>query len=177
MRIKSTGLAILCIAVFSTRAAYALIMLFGPGDLELAGEGCVAGYISDSARTAYYRGDTDLLNTLLKAAVEKHAASAAYIVRLHSSTHAVDAPEVGIHSQGNKQISVDWSISEQYEPHLRGTKLNFLDSQNEEHIAIPLRPKPEFRIVVNVWQSESVDIDRLNVPGLFTIVHVTQSAE
>ncbi len=178
MRIKSTGLAVFCIAAVTTRAAYALIMLFCPADLELAGEGCVAGYISDGARTAYYRGDTELLNTQLKATVEKHGPSAAYIVRLYDSTHTVDAPETGIASQRNKQVSVDWSISEQREPLSLRTEFRFLHLQKKgDHVPIPLRLKPETRIVVNVWQSESVDIDRLNLLGLFTIERVTKSAE
>jgi len=180
----SFRLVLFVFAVVTTRAALALVLPFGSDDYKRAGEGCVAGYTAEYAWNAYYRGDTTRLNQQLKALADKHASSATLIVRLHRSSHAVDAPEEEgridrLHVVQEK-IPVDWSVLEAHAPYdvAKGQlQPHGAIVQQNARVTIPYRPVPDKTIIVDVWRSDSIDIDGLRIPDPYTVERFADSTK
>lgn len=146
--------------LFIATIAQALTMGYGQRDVAKAGAGCVGGWISEHGNTAYFRGDTELLNVQLASLAAEIAAHPHVKVVLHAGTKHVDNPEeqpvTGFGDQDSKQLAnsnqlaIDWSVR-RYCP--------FDD-------VLSGRCKCDRRIVVvDVWICDKIQLDALSAPS------------
>jgi hypothetical protein len=142
---------------FNATTAFGLIIPFGQQEIADAGTGCVAGYTSDHASGAYFRGATALLNQHLEKLAKEDRHQRSVKVILHAGAFKIDDPEETLITDAKKvpaQLAVDWSVRRlcPAENVLAGTCRG---AQRE--------------IVVDIWVANEIKLDALRVPAVFKV--------
>lgn len=160
MRRLSLLLTSLTACMLCATIAHALTIGYGQNDFAEAGAGCVGGWVSDHGNIAYFRGDTELLNTHLTLLASNSVGHSLPKIVLHSGNKVIDNPEerpvTGFISVDQptdpnpNQLAIDWSVR-RYCP--------FND-------VITGRCKCDRRIVtVDIWIANNVDLGTLSIPA------------
>ena len=120
MRRLSLLLTSLTACMLCATIAHALTIGYGQNDFAEAGAGCVGGWVSDHGNIAYFRGDTELLNTHLTLLASNSVGHSLPKIVLHSGNKVIDNPEerpvTGFISVDQptdpnpNQLAIDWSV-------------------------------------------------------------------
>lgn len=148
-------LALLLIATSSQ----ARTVPYGQRQIEEAGVGCVGGLNSAHGNTAYFRGDTERLNERLALLAKDARKFKAIRVVLHAGVKSVDpaeeTPHMGFGDQvRDQQIRIDWSV---------------LKACSFDKVAAGICKHDEKSVTVDVWISDAIRLDVLNIPSEFTV--------
>jgi len=148
-----TASILACLVAATT--AYALTVPYGKREIAKAGVGCVGGLSSAHGDTAYFRGDTELLNKQLASmANDKRSIK----VVLHAGAATVDNPEetplTGFGDQTRDKLSVDWSVSK---------------NCPFESVRSGACRCDELNVTVHIWVANDIRLDDLIVPEKFVV--------
>ena len=145
------------VSVLSTPTAFGLILPFGQEQIAAAGAGCVAGCSADHAScTAYFHGNTALLNECLESLAEGNRHVRPFKVILHVGTFEVDDPEETLVTDADHAapIAVDWSVRK---------------SCLAEKVLAGTCRHDQREIVVDIWVANEIKLDDLRVPSVFKV--------
>ncbi len=140
--------AFLCLTAWGT--ASALTVAYGQRDIADAGAGCVGGWKSDHGNTAYFRGNTALLNRQL-ASLCKGRDRVELV--LHSGTKMVAAPEeqpiTDFARKSDTDLAIDWSVIRTCPTEAVLTGKCQCETRNT---------------TVHIWVAKRIRVDELRVP-------------
>lgn len=123
-----------------------------------AGPGCVGGWISAHGNTAYFRGDTELLNTHLGSLTADTEDDAHVTIVLHAGTMLVDNPEenpqTGFGDQQRNQLAIDWSIRK--------------TCPSDDILTGRCKCKRR-NVTVGVWIANEIRLSELSIPSGFSV--------
>lgn len=158
MQRKTLFTSTLIAFVLCASNAQALVTSYGQQQITEAGDGCVGGLVTDHGNTAFFCGDTTLLNRHLASLAAAPPASRHVKVILHAGRHVVDPmeeePYTGFETQQPSQLAVDWSI---------GRACVF-----ESVLAGRCEQEPRM-VTVHVWIAGRIDINALSIPAAFVV--------
>jgi hypothetical protein len=140
-------------------SAQALTVPFGQRQIEEAGVGCVGGLNSAHGNTAYFRGDTELLNENLALLAKNAHYFQSIKVVLHAGVKSVDpaeeTPQAGFGDRVRDQrVPIDWSV---------------LKACSFDKAAAGICKHDEKSVIVNVWIGAAIRLDDLNILSDFTV--------
>ena len=149
--------------LLTATTVHALTISYGREEIAKAGVGCVGGWMSDHGNTAFFRGNTVLLNEQLAVLAKDERSYQSVKVVLHAGISIIDAPEEqpGFTSVDDspRKITVDWSVCKScpYDKVVTGRcKCN------------------EQNVTIHVWVANQIRLEELSVPKNF---HVESAGE
>jgi hypothetical protein len=140
--------------------------------------------ISFGSDTAYYRGNTDLLNRTLRELSEQFAATSRIEIRIYDGTKTIEYGEespIGTLNPKSRDLQVDWSVSKILIQHKVKEKqleqlANFswpsfvkLADHDASH-RIPYRLPPSTVIVIGVWKGDRIIPEEIDCPTTIDIM-------
>lgn len=157
MRLSGMLTAWLLAYLLTATAAHALITSYGKREIAEAGSGCVGGSISDHGNTAYFCGNTEMLNEQLALLSKGENRFRSFKVVLHAGVFTIDdlgeEPREGSNQPPN-QISVDWSVCK---------------SCRFDKVAKGLCQCDERDVTVDIWVANDIRLSGLIVPANFHV--------
>lgn len=144
----------LAACLLAATIAQALTIGYGQRDFAKAGPGCVGGWISAHGNTAYFRGDTELLNLQLASLAAEAAEQTPVKVVLHAGAKLVDNPEeqplTGVGDEDRNRLAIDWSVRRSCPPDdILGGRCNCVRQT----------------VTVDIWIADNVHLDSLSIPS------------
>jgi hypothetical protein len=158
MILTASILTCLLTATLSTATtAHALVISYGQSEIAKAGVGCVGGWVSGHGNTAFFRGNTAMINEQLALLAKDEPRSRSVTVVLHAGVSFVDDPEempLTHADQARSQISVDWSVN-RFCPFAK-VRTGFCKCD-------------ERNVTVHIWVANEIRLDELRVPVEFAV--------
>jgi len=176
-----TMLASCLLFALSASNAVGLTWEYDQTQIKRAGDGCVGGHVSSfGSNTAYYRGDTDLLNKTLKELSEQFAATSRIEIRIYDGTKIIEYGEespLGTLNPKSHELKVDWSISKLSMQHRETEKRlanlpwpSFVNLADHDTLRrIPYRLPPSTAIVISVWKGDRIIPEEIDCPTTIDI--------